>query len=71
MESLSQNLETYSVAQIELVWEKKDILGCLTAFTKEIRMKINLKLKSNTREKCTLRALTIKLNLNLQVVVKL
>ena len=71
MESLSQNQEIYSVAQIELVWAKKDISECLTAFTKGIRMKTNLKLKSNTREKCILKALTIKLNLSLRVVVKL
>lgn len=70
MENLLLNREIFYQESIVQVWEKKDILEFLTVFIKETSMKILLKDKLLTKEKCILKVIIMKMISNLQVDIK-
>lgn len=70
MENLLLNREIFYQESIVQVWEKKDILEFLTVFIKETSMKILLKDKLLTKEKCILKVTIMKMISNLPVDIK-
>ena len=70
MENLLLNREIFYQESIVQVWEKKDILEFLTVFIKETSMKILLRDKLLTKEKCILKVIIMKMISNLQVDIK-
>lgn len=70
MENLLLNREIFYQESIVQVWGKKDILESLTVFIKETSMKILLRDKLLTKEKCILKVIIMKMISNLQVDIK-